>query len=57
MSTDAVVLERRLNRAAWVLTAAVLGLVGLMRAVRIPTSIDFGFLPPLHAALNELLLA
>jgi putative membrane protein len=54
VSTDAIVLERKMNRVAWVLSAAVLLLVGLMRAVRIPTSIDFGFLPPIHASLNAL---
>lgn len=54
MSTDAVVLEKKLNRIAWALSAVVLLLVGLMRAVRIPTSIDFGFLPPVHATLNAL---
>lgn len=43
-----------MNRVAWVLSAIVLLLVGLMRAVRIPTSIDFSFLPPVHATLNAL---
>ena len=43
-----------MNRVAWVLSAIVLLLVGLMRAVRIPTSIDFSFLPPIHATLNAL---
>lgn len=54
MSTEAVQLERKLNKAAWGLSAAVLLLVGLMRAVRIPVSVDFGFLPPVHATLNAL---
>ena len=54
MSTESVVLERKLNRVAWALSAVVLLLVGLMRAVRIPTSIDFSFLPPVHATLNAL---
>ena len=54
MSTESVVLERKLNRVAWVLSAVVLLLVVLMRAVRIPTSIDFSFLPPVHATLNAL---
>ncbi len=54
MSTESVVLERKLNRVAWALTAVVLLLVGLMRTVRIPTSIDFSFLPPVHATLNAL---
>ena len=54
MSTESVVLERKMNRVAWVLSAVVLLLVGLMRAVRIPSPIDFGFLPPIHATLNAL---
>lgn len=54
MSTEAVVLERKMNRVAWALSAVVLLLVGLMRKVRIPTSINFGFLPPFHATLNAL---
>lgn len=54
MSTESVVLERKMNRVAWALSAVVLLLVGLMRAVRIPTSIDFSFLPPMHATLNAL---
>ncbi len=54
MSTEAVVLERKMNRVAWALSAVVLLLVGLMRAVRIPSPIDFSFLPPIHATLNAL---
>jgi putative membrane protein len=42
----------KMNRLAYVLTIAVLGLVLLMRRVKIPTDIDFSFLPPLHAILN-----
>jgi putative membrane protein len=54
VSTESVILERKLNRVAWALSAVVLLLVGSMRAVRIPTSIDFSFLPPVHATLNAL---
>lgn len=54
MSSDAVVVERKLNKLAWALSAVVLLLVGLMRAVRIPVPVDFGFLPPVHATLNAL---
>jgi putative membrane protein len=43
-----------MNRVAWALSAVVLLLVVLMRTVRIPTSIDFSFLPPIHASLNAL---
>jgi putative membrane protein len=49
-------LARKLNIAAWVVTVAVLGLVGLMRQVKLPLpeGWDFGFLPPFHASLNAL---
>jgi putative membrane protein len=55
MSTaDARVLESKLNKVAWGLSAVVLLLVGLMRRVKIPSPVDFGFLPPVHAGLNAL---
>lgn len=47
-------LAKRLNRVAYVLSAAVLLVVGGMRQIKIETDIDFGFLPPLHASLNAL---
>lgn len=47
-------LEKKLNRIAYVVSVAVLLLVGMMRRVKIPTDIDFGFLPPIHASLNGL---
>jgi len=47
-------LESKLNKAAYVISAAVLLLVGVMRRVKIPSPVDFGFLPPIHAALNAL---
>lgn len=49
-------LEKKLNVAAWIVTAAVLILVGLMRRVKIPLpdGWDFSFLPPFHATLNAL---
>lgn len=51
-----LVLSKRLNVAAWIVSGAVLVLVGLMRRVKIPLpeSIDLGFLPPFHATLNAL---
>ena len=54
--TKNLVLAKKLNTWAWVVTAAVLLLVGLMRRVKIPLpdGVDFGFLPPLHAFLNAL---
>lgn len=47
-------LSRKLGIAAWILTAAILGLVGLMRQVRIPLpeGVSLSFLPPFHAAVN-----
>ncbi len=47
-------LARRLNRLAWLLSAMVLLLVGLMRQVKIPLpeGWDLSFLPAFHAILN-----
>ena len=50
--SDAVRLEKRLNLLAYVVSAAVLFLVVLMRRVKLEVGIDFRFLPPFHAALN-----
>ena len=49
-------LAKKLNRIAWVVTAAVLLLVGLMRRVKIelPDGWDLSFLPPFHASVNAL---
>jgi putative membrane protein len=49
-----IALEKKLNRVAWVVSAVVLLLVGLMRRVKIDLGVDFHFLPPLHASLNAL---
>ena len=47
-------LAKKLKVAAWILTAAVLGLVGLMRRVKIPLpeGVSLSFLPPFHAGVN-----
>ena len=47
-------LSAKLHIAAWILTAAVLALVGLMRRVKIPLpeGVTLYFLPPFHAAVN-----
>jgi putative membrane protein len=47
-------LSKKLRIAAWILTALVLGLVGLMRRVKIPLpeGVSLSFLPPFHAAVN-----
>ncbi|HEY8960732.1 MAG TPA: DUF420 domain-containing protein, partial [Luteolibacter sp.] len=51
-------LSRKLTLAAWIATAAVLILVGLMRRpelrIPLPEGWSFGFLPPVHALLNGL---
>ena len=48
-------LLRKLKVAVWVITVAVLGLVMLMREVKIPLPDGFSlsFLPPFHAILNS----
>ena len=52
-------LEKKLKIIAWVLTTAVLILVGLMRRpeykIQLPDGVDFSFLPPFHASVNVLL--
>jgi putative membrane protein len=47
-------LAKRLRVWAWVITVAVLFLVGLMRQVKIPLpeGVDLSFLPPFHATMN-----
>lgn len=47
-------LEKRLNTVAYIVSAVVLLLVGLMRQYKIDLGIDFRFLPPIHASLNAL---
>lgn len=48
-------LEKKLNTAAWVITVAVLLLVGLMRRVKfLDIGVDTSFLPAFHALLNSL---
>lgn len=49
-------LSKKLGIIAWILTAAVLGLVAMMRGIKIPLpdGWSFSFLPPVHALLNSL---
>lgn len=51
-------LGKKLKLTAWILTAVVLGLVGLMRRpelkIPLPEGFDFTFLPPVHAILNTI---
>lgn len=52
------VLSKKLVRVAWILTAVVLVLVGLMRRpelrIPLPDGWSFAFLPPVHALINTL---
>ena len=43
-----------MDRTAVGLTVIILFIVGMMRRVKIPTEIDFGFLPPIHAVVNTM---
>ena len=52
--TPNIALERQLNRWAYVISAAVLLLVGLMRRYKFDVGVDFSFLPPFHASLMAL---
>jgi putative membrane protein len=56
MSTVNQPLAKRLNVAAWIVSAVVLALVVLMREVKLPVpdSLDLSFLPPFHATVNAL---
>lgn len=54
IASEKILLEKRLNVIAYIVTVAVLFLVSLMRQVKINLGIDFSFLPPLHASLNAL---
>lgn len=51
-------LSKKLGIVAWILTAVVLVLVGLMRRpelrIPLPEGWSFAFLPPVHAGLNSL---
>jgi putative membrane protein len=50
--TPDISLEKKLNKWAYVVSAAVLLLVGLMRRYKFDIGVDFSFLPPFHATLN-----
>jgi len=49
-----LVLAKKLNRVATVISAVVVLLVVMMRQIKIDTSIDFTFLPPFYSTLNAL---
>lgn len=48
------ILEKKLNLWAIVVSIAVIGLVVLMRQVKLDIGITLNFLPPVHAILNTL---
>lgn len=50
--TENLELAKKLRIAAWIVSGAVLILVGLMRRVKLDVGIDFSFLPPIHAGFN-----
>ncbi len=49
-------LSKKLKVLVWLVSAAVLGLVALMRQVKIdlPGDVSLAFLPPFHATLNTI---
>jgi putative membrane protein len=47
-------LAKKLNIAAWIVSAVVLALVVAMRKISLDFGIDFTFLPPLYSILNAL---
>ena len=49
-----ILLEKKLNRAAWAITVVVLLLVSLMHRIHFDAGIDFSFLPAVYSALNAL---
>ena len=53
---DQPILAKKLNLGAWIISAAVLGLVVVMQKIRIPLpeGIELSFLPAFHALLNTL---
>jgi len=51
--TENLPLAKKLYPVAWVFTVAVLGLVGVMRRVKLDVGVELNFLPPVHAILNS----
>ena len=51
-------LGKKLKTVTWILTAAILILVGLMRRpelmIPLPEGVSMSFLPPIHALLNSI---
>lgn len=49
-----ILLEKKLNRVAWVVTVAVLVLVSIMHKIHLDLPVDFRFLPAVYSGLNAL---
>jgi len=49
-----IILEKKLNIIAYVVSTIVLLVVMFMRLIKLNTGIDFSFLPPFHASVNAL---
>jgi len=47
-------LEKKLNIAAWIISAVVILAVGGMRRVQIDVGMDFSFLPAFHSTVNAI---
>lgn len=45
-------LAKKMNKVAWVVSAAVLLLVVFMRQIKIDTAVDFTFLPGVYSTIN-----
>ena len=56
MEQPNLALAKKLNRWAWIVSAVVLILVGMMRRIHfeLPEGVSLDFLPPFHAAVNTL---
>ena len=50
--TPNLMLAKRLNLIAYILTVAILALVGIMRRVKIDLGVDFSFLPAVNSLIN-----
>lgn len=49
-----LILEKKLNKAAWAITVVVLLLVSFMHRIRLDFGVDFTFLPAVYSTLNAL---
>ena len=54
MQQPNLILAKKLNTAATIVSVIVVALVVIMRRIHFDVGIDFGFLPPFHASLNAL---